>query len=64
MKIGDLVQLNPIHFYDFDETIGIIVDISLANGSSIYKVAWMSDKNGDEIAWFHQEELEVVNESR
>ena len=62
MKVGDLVQLNPVHFYEYDETVGIIVEIDTANGAGIYKVAWMDDSNGDETGWFHEDELEVINE--
>ena len=64
MKVGDLVHLSPIHFYEFDECLGIIVETSTDGENKIHKVIWTDDSNGVETGWFHEEELEVVNEKR
>ncbi len=64
MKVGDLVYLNPIHFYEYDSCIGIIVDIDLTKKYGLYKVAWADDSHGDEFGWFNEDELEVINENR
>ena len=62
MRVGDLVHLSPIHFYEYDECLGIVVEASQDGENNIYKVVWMDDSNGAETGWFHEEELEVVDE--
>ncbi len=64
MKVGELVYLNPIHFYEYDECIGIIVEIDLTRSDGLYKVAWSDDSHRDEFGWFNEDELEVINENR
>ena len=60
MKVGDLVYLSPIHFYDYDECMGIIVEVDLNSKSGVYKVAWMDDSHGDKFGWFDEDELEII----
>ena len=58
MLVGDLVWLDPKQFYDHDEYIGIIIEIMVTPDGELVKVAW----NDGDIAWFHGDELEVINE--
>ena len=60
MSVGDLVWLNRKMFYEHDEFYGIILEILENPDGQLIKVAW---DNG-EIAWFHNDELEVVYEGR
>ncbi len=64
MQVGDLVYLNPIHFYEFDECVGIIVDIDLTRKDGLFKVAWTDDSHGAEYGWFNEDELEVISGNR
>ncbi len=59
MKVGDLVWLDPRQFYEYDEHIGIVIDIKETPDGKLVKVGW----NDGEVAWFHGDELEVINES-
>ena len=58
MKIGSLVYLDPKQFYEWDEEIGVIVEV--CTKSKTYRVVWAS---GDQ-QWFLATELELINESR
>ncbi len=60
MKVGDLVWLDPKQFYEYDEDIGIILDIVTTPDGELVKVYW-SDNH---IAWLHEFELEIVNGKR
>jgi len=64
LKVGDLVHLNPIHFHEFDECVGIIIEVDKTINSGLYRVAWIDDSHGQEFGWFNEDELEVVIESR
>ena len=64
MKVGDLVYLNPIHFHEFDECVGIIVEMDKTKSSALYRVAWTGDSHGQAFGWFNEDELEVIIESR
>ena len=64
MQVGDLVYLNPIYFYEYDECVGIIVEVDVTRKNGLYKVAWMDDSHGEEFGWFNEDELEVINEGR
>ena len=58
MKIGDLVYLNRKQFYEFDEHLGIILEILETPDGNLVKVGW----DDDEVGWYHVTELEAVNE--
>ena len=58
MEIGDLVWLDPKQFYEYDEHIGIVIEILETPDGKLIKVAWDST----EVGWFHRDELEVINE--
>ena len=60
MKVGDLVHLDKEQFYDWDENIGIVLDLLQTPDGILVKVAW----DNNEIGWLHEIELEVINESR
>ena len=60
MQVGDLVYLNPIHFYEHDECVGIIVEIDVTRKDGLFKVAWMDDSHGEEFGWFNEDELEII----
>ncbi len=60
MQVGDLVWLERRQFYEFDEHVGIILEILETPDGKLIKVAW----NDTETGWFHQDELEVINENR
>lgn len=62
MNVSDLVHLNPIHFYKFDDCLGIVLDKSKDGGVNIYKVAWIDNSNGIEDGWYMEHELELINE--
>ena len=64
MKVGDLVHLSPIHFYEFDECLGIIIELNKSGEDRLFRVVWTDNKNGAECGWFHEEELEVINANR
>ena len=57
MKVGDLVYLNKEHFYEWDENIGIILEIIKTPDGELLLVAWDNNETG----WFHEIELEVIN---
>ena len=64
VKVGDLVHLSPIHFYEFDECLGIIIEADASTSDRLFRVVWTDDSNGVECGWFHEEELEVINANR
>ena len=57
MKVGDLVYLNKEHFYEWDENIGIILEMIKTTSGELFLVAW----DDGEANWFHEIELEVIN---
>jgi len=59
--VGDLVHLSPIHFYEFDECLGIIIEVDISRTDKLYRVVWTDNSNGAESGWFHEEELEVIS---
>ena len=61
MKIGDIVYLNREQFYEWDEQLGIIVEVidTIASGNMV-RVVWLDG----EQQWLMDSELEVINESR
>ena len=66
MKIGDLVQLNPVYFDLFDETYGVIIDSDKMEDKGtiiMFRVRWFDDSHGEIEGWYDQNELEVANES-
>ena len=67
MKVGDLV----VHHYLSETTVGIILDMRLSkdcpdadylNPHGMAVLAWMPDITPYE--WYHECELEIVNEGR
>ena len=60
MQVGDLVWLNSNHFDIYDDHIGIILELIITPDGKLVKIAWID--NG--VSWFHEEELEVISESR
>ncbi len=60
MEVGDLVWLDRRQFYEYDEHVGIIIEIMETPDGKLIKVAW----EDSQVAWFHGDELEVLNESR
>ena len=61
MEIGDLVWLDPKQFYEYDEHVGIVLEIlKTPTTGNLIKVFW----NNGETGWFHRDELEVINENR
>ena len=64
MKVGDLVHLSPIHFYEFDECLGIIIEVDTTRVNKLYRVVWTDNSNGAESGWFYEEELEVISACR
>ncbi len=60
MNVGDIVYLDKEQFYDWDENVGIILEISETPDGKLLKVAW----DNATVAWLHESELEVINENR
>ena len=50
MKVSDLVWLNREEFYEFDENVGIILEIINTADGKLIRVAW----DDDEIGWYHE----------
>ena len=61
MKVGDLVYLDREQFHEWDEHIGIVIEVidAIASGNMI-RVVWLDGEQD----WYMDCELEVINESR
>ena len=57
MEVGDLVWLDRRQFYEFNDHVGIILEVLSTPDGKLCKVAWEDNKT----SWFHEEELEVIN---
>ena len=59
MEIGDLVWLDPKQFYEYDEHVGIVIEIMETPDGKLVKVFW----NNGEFNMYYDYELEVINEA-